>query len=113
MIVNGVDQNTTEAEIRQAFEYSTHFPIPDIRLVKDKFGKPRGFCFVQWKSVEDCAAVMVYLRAAALSFHIADKHVKLEYSTPQGSLTLFIQYVHRSVKYVICVYEANMYWWVC
>ena len=52
MIVKGLDETTTEMEVRKSFEYITHFPIVDIRLVKDKLGISRGFCFVQWRSIE-------------------------------------------------------------
>lgn len=52
MIVMGLDKRTTVSAIRTAFEYITHYAIVDIRLVKDKYGQSRGFCFVQWASVE-------------------------------------------------------------
>lgn len=52
MIVKGLDRNTDEHTVRSSFEYITQFPIVDIRLVRDKFGVSRGFCFVQWKTVE-------------------------------------------------------------
>lgn len=52
MIVKGLDRETTVDSIRRAFEYITHFPIVDIRMVRDKFGNSRGFCFVQWQAVE-------------------------------------------------------------
>nr|CAB3265482.1 RNA-binding protein 5-like [Phallusia mammillata] len=84
MIVKGLDRDTTEASVRSSFEYITHFPIVDIRLVRDKFGVSRGFCFVQWKSVEDCTQVLDYLSDATPRFHIDGRHVALEFSTPQG-----------------------------
>ena len=52
MIVKGLDRTTDEQMIRRSFEYITHFPIVAIRLVRDKFGMSRGFCFVQWKTIE-------------------------------------------------------------
>ncbi|CAK8689156.1 unnamed protein product [Clavelina lepadiformis] len=85
MIVKGLDRSTEEPAIRQSFEYITHFPIVDIRLVRDKFGVSRGFCFVQWKTVEHCKQVLEYLRTATPRFHIEGKHIALEFSTPQGS----------------------------
>jgi len=85
MIVKGMDKNTDESDVRKSFEYITVFPIQDIRLVKDKLGKSRGFCFVQWKTVEDCSQVIEYLLSAKPRFHIQGKHVELDYSTPQGT----------------------------
>ena len=52
MIVKGLDRNTNEAMVRRSFEYITQFPIVDIRLVRDRFGNSKGFCFVQWKTLE-------------------------------------------------------------
>jgi len=85
MIVKNLDRNTTLKDIRQAFEYITQFPIVDIRLVKDKFGVSKGFCFVQWKTIEECKQVIEYLLAATPRFHIQGKHVEMDYSSPQGA----------------------------
>lgn len=52
MIVMGLDKNTTIPTVKAAFEYITHYKILDVRLVKDKAGVSRGFCFIQWESVE-------------------------------------------------------------
>lgn len=52
MIVMGLDKNTTVGTVQSAFEYITHFKILDIRLVKDKMGVSRGFCFIQWENVD-------------------------------------------------------------
>jgi len=85
MIVKNLDRNTTIPDIRQAFEYITKFPIVDIRLVKDKFGVSKGFCFVQWKTIEECKQVIEYLLSATPSFQIQGKHVEMDYSSPQGA----------------------------
>nr|XP_039262930.1 RNA-binding protein 5-like [Styela clava] len=83
MIVMGLDRNTTVPTIRASFEYITHFKIVDIRLVKDKFGVPRGFCFVQWETVDECSQVLEYLKTATPKFNIDGKQVVLDYSQPR------------------------------
>ena len=66
MIVKGLDRTTDEKLVRRSFEYITQFPIVDIRLVRDKYGMSRGFCFVQWKTVEVRYCVVSALCSRAL-----------------------------------------------
>ena len=58
MIVKDLDVTSTEKEIRQSFEYITHFPIVDVKLVKNTWGESKGYCFVQWKTVEVSALAL-------------------------------------------------------
>ena len=62
-----MDKNTDESDVRKSFEYITVFPIQDIRLVKDKLGKSRGFCFVQWKTVEVGFKILIKF---SFNFHL-------------------------------------------
>lgn len=83
MVVRGMNRDTTEDEIRKSFEYITQFPIKEIRVVRDKLGNSRGFCFIEWSNVDDCSQVIEYLRTATPRFHIQGSHVELDFSSPQ------------------------------